>query len=222
MNSKVIAIVVVLIILLGLGGIFLYSKSSKSVAPVKTAQITQTPAKSQNTFNNTTLAGLIALGQNLRCTFSVTGTNGDTTNGTFYVSKANVRGDFTIKTTDGKQNQVSMIRIGDTNYIWGSALPSGIKMTLSLDKIRQSAQVSQYQAVTQKTNYSCLPWNVDASLFTPPANIKFTDVTSMIPVSPTGTQTQTQTTGSVDPCAAITNATAKTACENALKQQNGQ
>ena len=216
MNSKVIAIVIAIIILLGLGGFILYGKSK---APTKTAQTSQTPAKSQNSSTNTTLAGLIALGQNLRCSFSVTGTNGDLTNGTFYVSKENVRGDFTVKTPDGKQNQMSIIRMGDTNYVWGSALPRGIKMTLSLDKITQGAQASQYSAVNQKTNYNCLPWNVDASLFTPPANVTFTDMTGLVPASPTGTQTQTQTQGSSNPCAAIANPAAKTACENAMQNK---
>jgi hypothetical protein len=213
-NSKLVAVVIAIIILLGLGGYLLYGKSK---APQKVMQTTQAPVKSLTPATNTTLAGLMSLGQNLRCTFNTNSTTGASTNGTVYISKGNVRGDFTVKAKDGKQDQMSIIRVGDTNYIWGSALPTGIKMTLALDKLTSGAQTSQYSTVNQKTNYNCMPWSVDPSLFTPPASVKFTDMTGLMPVSPTGAQTQNQgSSTTTNPCTGITDAAAKTACENAM------
>lgn len=214
-NSRLIAIGIVVLILLGLGGWYLYGRNK---TPQKMMQTSQAPAKSSTSSNNTTLAGLLAMGQNLRCSFATNGTAGAATSGTFYVSKGNVRGDLTMKNSDGKENQMSIIRQGDTNYVWGSILPAGtgFKMTLALDKLTSGAQASQYASVTQKADYNCMPWNVDASLFTPPATIKFTDMTAMMPVSPTGAQTQTQSQGSTNPCASITNPAAKIACEKAM------
>ena len=214
-NSKVIAVVVILLILLGLGGYFMFGKSK---TPEKTTQTSQTPAKSAQPATNTTLAGLIAMGQNLRCTFSTNGASGASTKGTFYVSKGNVKGDITMKTPDGKESQMSIIRMGDTNYIWGSALPTGIKMTLAIDKLTSGAQASQYANVNQKTDYNCIPWNVDASLFTPPANVKFTDMTNLMPKSPVVTGAQTTPSGKGYLCNGITDPTAKAACENSLNQ----
>ena len=211
MNSKIIAATIVIIVLLGLGGYLLLGKTK---APTKTEQTAGSGAKSGNAFNNTTLSALLGMGQNLRCSFNTTGAS-ETTQGTFYISKGNVRGDFNVKTSDGKDNQMSLIRTGDTTYIWGSALPTGIKMTFSLDEIAKNSQTSQYSSLTEKTNYNCMPWSVDNSLFTLPTNVKFTDLSSMMPsVSPAGTKTE----GTTDPCASITDPTAKTACENALKQ----
>jgi hypothetical protein len=213
-NIAIAAIVIVLLLLLGAAGYLMLSKNTaktlktapkETVVPTKTGQTTKS------------LMDLLSLGQNLRCTFDTTGTTGTSTKGTVYVSGTKIRGDFTITDKTGKEQQTSMIRVGDTNYVWGSTLPNGIKMTLSLDKISGNTQASQYFNPSQKTNYNCLPWSVDATLFTPPSNIKFTDMTSLLAPKETVTGTQTKT-GATDPCSQITDPTAKTACENALKQ----
>jgi hypothetical protein len=209
-------IIAIVIILALLGGAAYLSLSKSSTNKSMTAKVTPQPTASANPANNTTLAGLLALGQNLRCSFNVNSASGGSTQGTFYISNGNVRGDFAMKSADGKENQISMIRLGDENYIWGPALPKGIKMKLSLDKLSANAQASQFANVNQKTDYNCIPSNADASLFTPPANVTFTDVSSMMPAeTPAGVKTQ-----AASPCDQITDATAKAACLKALN--NGQ
>ena len=213
-NIAIAAILVLLLLLLGAGGYLMLNKNSAN--NLKTAsKETPVPTKTEQTTKS--LTDLLSLGQNLRCTFDTTSTTGGSTKGTVYVSGTKIRGDFTVTAKDGKEEQTSMIRVGDTNYVWGSILPTGIKMTLSLDKISGNAQASQYFNPSQKTNYTCVPWSVDASLFTPPSNIKFTDMTTLLAPKETVTGTQTKT-GTSDPCSQITDATAKAACENALKQ----
>ena len=215
-KNKTLVIVAVIVILALLGGAAYLSLSKSSKNQKETAKVTPAPTTSATSANNTTLAGLLALGQNLRCSFNTNETSTETsTQGTFYVSNGNVRGDFVVKSADGKENQMSMIRNGDESYIWGPSLPTGIKMKLSLDQFTKNQQASQFANVNQKTNYNCIPWNVDASLFIPPANVTFTDVTSMIPLtSPTGAKTQT-----ASPCNQITDTTAKAACVKALSGQ---
>lgn len=214
MNNKVIVAVVALVLLLGIGGFFIMGQNKSSV---KTTGASPTPAQNANSTSNKSLVDILALNQNLRCGFNVKGSTGGGSEGTFYVSNGKVRGDFTVTSKDGKEEKMSMIRDGDTNYIWGSSLPTGgIKMTLALDEMSANDQASQYVNPTQKTDYNCITWNVDASLFTPPANVKFTDITSMMPKT-TGTGTQTGT----GPCSQITDAGARAACESAI-QQNGQ
>jgi len=213
-NIAIAVIVVVLILLLGAGGYLMLNKNTSRL-PKTTA--TTTPKKTENQTTTKSLIDLVRMGQNLRCSFKTEVTNGST-EGTVYVSGQNIRADFNI-TTSGKTMQTSMIKSGDTSYIWGDSLPSGIKMTLSLDQISQNEQTSRYFNANQKTNYTCAPWNVDSSLFTVPTNVKFTDMTSLLAPKETGTAVQTQTkTDASDPCSQITNETAKSACENALKQ----
>lgn len=215
-KNKTLVIVAVVIILALLGGAAYLSLSKSSTNQGITAKVTSAPTTSPtsaNPANNTTLAGLLALGQNLRCSFNVKATSGESTQGTFYVSNGNMRGDFVMKNTAGKENQMSMIRNGNENFIWGPALPTAIKMNLSLDKLAANAQTSQFGNVNQKTNYNCVPWSVDASLFTPPANIKFTDIGQMMaPQATTGTKTP-QT---ASPCDQISDPTTKASCLKAM------
>ena len=213
-NIVIAAVVVILLLLLGAGGYLMLNKNTAS-SPKTTATTNTKQTEKQPTTKS--LIDLVRMGQNLRCSFKAEVTNGST-EGTVYVSGQNIRADFNI-TTSGKIMKTSMIKNGDTNYLWGDNLPSGIKMTLSLDQISQNEQTSRYFNANQKTDYNCTPWNVDSSLFTVPTNIKFTDMTSLLAPKTTGAAVQTQTkTGAFDPCSQITNETAKAACENALKQ----
>jgi hypothetical protein len=61
-----------------------------------------------------------------------------------------------------------------------------------------------------------MPWTTDNSLFTPPANIKFTELpSSMMPkAAVTGTQTTPSNKGYL--CDGITDPEAKAACVNSM------
>lgn len=212
MNTKLLAIAALVILLLGAGGLYFLSQNKP-----QTQDTTNKAATESEKSSGKSLMDLISLGQNQRCTFS-TANEGGSTEGTFYVSQGNVRGDFKVKTSQGKESQMSMIRSGDTNYMWGSDLQTGIKMKLSLEDLSKNTQANQYSSVdpSAKADYNCMPWTVDSSLFTPPSNVKFTDLSSMMDKmqGPTGTQTGS---GS-NPCDQITDPEDKTACENAMQQ----
>jgi len=216
-NITIAVIVIILLLLLGAGGFLMLNKNTATSNKTATSQTQTATVKNEQTRKS--LLDLIKIGQNVRCTFKSEVTNGST-EGTVYVSGQNIRGDFSIKTTsDGKTTQTSMIKTGDTSYVWGAGLPTGIKMTVSLETLAANKQASQYVDPNQKVDYNCVPWNVDSSLFTPPSNIKFTDMTSLLAPKGTitGTKEQTKTDAS-SVCSQITDETAKNACENALKQ----
>lgn len=212
-NIVIIAIVVLLLLLLGAGGYLMLNKNatkSTEKAPGNSAKPTQAMQSEKS------LLDLIKMGQNLRCTFTTTVENGSS-NGTVYVSGQNVRADFAVKISNSKEMQTSMIKKGDTSYIWGTSMEGkGIKMTLALDKVSGNSQANQYVNPNQKVNYNCEPWNVDESLFTVPTDVQFTDMTSFMMPKATGTTTQEETQSS-DPCSRLAG-DVKIACENALKQ----
>lgn len=212
MNTKIIAIVVAIIILLGAGGIFLYSQKQN---PTTKSSTNPTPTKAEQAISPTSLLDLLASGKTQSCTFSDKRDDGSSTEGTIYLTGTKMRGDITNITKDKKTSMVYMIRDGDTTYIWGTDLPQGIKMTLSANDLKTNTQANQYVNTTAK--YKCSGWTLDSSKFVVPTNIKFTDVSSIMPKT-TGTTTQT---GPGYSCAGITDPTAKAACENSL-QQSGQ
>jgi hypothetical protein len=219
-KNKTLVIVVAVVILALLGGAAYLTLSKSTTAPGTTSQNT-TEQTSGNSEKNTTLAGLLALGQNLRCSFNVEGEAGASTQGTFYVSGGNVRGDFTTKTAGGKEDKMNMLRKGNDNYIWGGSLPMGIKMTISLEEFAGTAKTNQYASQSVDPNkeydYNCAPWTPDASLFTPPADVKFTDMSAMMPKA---SGAPVKGAGGFS-CAGIADASAKAECEALLKSQTG-
>lgn len=212
-NILIAAVAVIILLLLGAGAYLMLNKN------------TSTPKMAGDEVKNTTagqtaesLLDLVKKGQNLRCTYKTDVTNG-ATEGTVYISGQNVRADFTINVTGQEPAKTSMIKQGDTTYVWGTTMPDkGIKMTVSFDKLAENKQASQYVDPNQKVNYNCSPWNVDSTLFTPPSNIEFTDMTSFMMPKTSVTGTQTEPTNKGFACDGITDPTAKAACESALNQ----
>ena len=215
-NQLIVAAVAVLIILLGLGGYFMLGKSG-----TKSVNTTANKPQASNSGSNpiqSSITDLFTSGQTKQCTFDVASANGGGTKGTIYVSGNKAYGTFDM-TSSGKTTTTNLIRNDSTFYIWGGALPSGIKMTMDVNQMATKMQGSQYSTFnpSEKVNYNCINWSVDETKFTPPSNVKFIDAAAMMPKT---TGTPTTKTGTTDPCASIADATTKAACENAM-HKNG-
>jgi hypothetical protein len=182
LNTKAIGIAVIVVILLLGGGYFLSKSKNTTPSTSNTATASATPEAS----GGQTMAQLLTMGGNKKCTFEVNGSGGGSTKGTLYISDANVKGDIVMTTSTGKIQTNHIIRVGDQNYIWGDTFPGGIKMKLSINDLTNNAQASQTFNPNTKANFNCVTWNVDQSAFFPPTNIKFIDVGSMMGTTPTG------------------------------------
>lgn len=217
MQTRIIGIIAALILVGGIGGYLILHKNT-ATAPKTTTPIAASPTQANS--GGMTMAEIFASGQNKKCTFEVAGKTGGKTLGTFYVSGANAYGTFDV-TTNGKTQTTYIVRNGDTNYIWGGALPTGIKMKLSVDELSKNTQASQSLNIDQNTNFNCSGWTVDNSLFTPPANVKFTDVGAMMGPSTlpsSGSSTEQQHTYQCAACNALTGEN-KTSCLTIYKCQ---
>ena len=209
----IIGVAIIVLLLLGAGGYFLFSKNSANPTQTQTSATNEAETATENSAMSS-LLDLVTSGKTTQCNFSVQSEAG-TTEGIVYISGEKMRGDFETTTEDGKTTQMYMIRDADMYYMWGGELPGGIKMTFDVDELKTNTQANQYVDLNTKTDYRCSDWTADNSKFTPPSNVKFTDLSSMMgKESPTGTKTQTGSS----PCDGIIDATAKAACENALKQ----
>lgn len=212
-KQLMVAAVVVILLILGLGGFFLFSKQSPSTQN-QTSNATTGDKKSAMG----SIVDLIKGGSNVMCNFNTTDDeNGYTNTGTIYISSGNMRGDF-VTTKEGKATNMSMIRNGNDNYIWGDEMETGIKMTISTEDLTEETnENSKYVDLNQKLDYKCNPWGVDQSKFTPPSNIKFTDLSKMMEET---TKMIDDKDGEIDSsiCDSIEDANAKTACKNAMSQ----
>lgn len=188
-KQAIIGIVAAAIILLGAGGVFLYSKNKPAAEPSSTTTVTQVTKTPSESMMSASLKDLFAGGKTSQCTFDVKGAIGET-KGTVYVADTKAYGEFGT-TTNGKTTTTHLIRNADTFYVWGDSIPTGMKMTMSVDEMASKMQGSaQYKDLdpNQKTDYKCSGWTVDSSVFVPPSNIKFTDLGGMMKttVKPSG------------------------------------
>ena len=212
-KTVVVGVAAAIIILLGVGGIFLYTKNQPSSSPNSTvATSTPTPESSANEgswkdiFSNT---------GNKKCDIDVK-TDESETKGTFYNSGTKAYGEMTL-TSSGKTQQTFIIRDNDTFYMWGDSFPSGIKMTISVDEMASKMSEAQPSpAPDQKISFKCTDWTVDSTKFVPPANIKFEDLSSIMKVTsaPSGTANSSQ----CSICNSLTGS-AKTSCLTQLNCQ---
>lgn len=213
-KNKTLVIVAVIVILALLGGAayLSLSKSSKTVTPTEKTTVTEPNASPSGVTG--TLKSLF--GKNQSCTITYPNNGGS---GTIYVSGNKFRGDFTTKIAGEKEVKSQVLSDGVYTYVWSSETPTGIKMKIDVTSPTASAQTGNFN-LDQEVGLKCSPWGVDASKFTVPANVKFTDMsnlipkTSALPSAKTETQTQEQS-----PCDQIADATAKAACEKALSGQ---
>jgi hypothetical protein len=178
MKNKIIIGVVVLIIL-GAGAWYFVSQSNKGGTPV--AGTPNAPAVSGNETSPDTLAVLLAAGKPVKCTVAPTADNGNIS-GTFYIANGKTRGDYSV--TEGAQPMNGhMIVLGETSYTWFEGQSTGFKITAppanTNTNVNSSATANQGFDPNQKIGYNCSPWSTDASVFSLPANVKFSDMSAL-------------------------------------------
>src|SRR3989344_9516608 len=113
----IIGIAIIVLLLLGAGGYFLFSKNSANPTQTQTSATNEAETATENSAMSS-LLDLVTSGKTTQCNFSVQSEAG-TTKGTVYISGEKMRGDFETTTEDGKTTQMYMIRDADMYYMWG-------------------------------------------------------------------------------------------------------
>ncbi len=215
-NLIYIAVAVIVLLLIGVGGFFLMNRNSASTPNqqvVTNPQKTVTPAPTQNAPVMKTLKDLLLANIAQKCTFQDSSGSANIS-GSSYIAGGKVRSDFTSNSA-GTAVSGHMIVDGKTSYVWMDGQTTGFKM--SFDPASTSSTTNSQQGVdaNKAMNYNCSPWSVDSSLFTPPAAVKFTDFGTV--AVPPKTGTSSPSAGSQ--CSACDSLTgqAQTQCRTALK-----
>jgi len=179
-NQKIILGIGAAVIIL-LGGLLLMPK--KNTPSTSNTAINPTNSQSNSGTTKNTLSGLLSLGKTVECTFDYDENNSQV-KGTVYVSGNKMRGDFIVDVLGQTQNS-STIQDGDVMYVWGSSMPQGIKMDITDEQKELTQDAQKYYDRNKQIDYKCKPWVAKANLFTPPANITFTDVSESMKNIPT-------------------------------------
>ncbi len=180
-----IGLIIGVIAVVGIVGFFVTRRSAQAPAPAgpTPSGTVQNSAEQPSAGNQIrgSIQSLAARGANLKCQMKPSiGMDG----GTFYIAaQKGVYGEFRTvgEGLNNRQTPVSMHVLvqkdSDTMYYWmREPTPLGFKMSLS--RMAQAAAgitpPPQQQSMTQEQVFVCEPWTVDMSLFTPPADITFT------------------------------------------------
>lgn len=179
-KQAIIGIVAAVVILLGAGGVFIYTQN-KSPKPQPNSTTTTTEEKNTQSSMSGSLSSLLKSGKTQQCNFSYTDSDRSSTQGVAYIASDKIRTDLTIN-SKAKESNVYVIRNGNDNYIWGSEFPNGtgLKMTLAIDEFETSEDSKKYFDPTKKVDYECNSWTADSSVFVPPSNVKFSDLSQMM------------------------------------------
>ncbi len=135
-----------------------------------------------------TLMSLVSLGQSMACDFRYQEPETEArTEGTVYIAgEERMRGDFTMTGTEDGTMDMSVIRDGDMSYLWGDS-PMGrvafryetIEPDPAGDPEHEVAENDPF-ASDDEVEYECRKWPEDASVFTPPNDIEFSDLQSQM------------------------------------------
>ena len=189
--TKIIITTVVGLIAATLVGVWYFSGMDTEMAGVEQQMTIESEMTTQVTNpdelkGRDSLASLMKLGRSMECTFSFS-SEGMKGEGTSYFDNGKSRVDSLY--TGGEDGPQASYMISDTAtnmmYTWFTAdgTTSGIKMTIPPETATGTMAADQSSApqvdTTTDVNYDCKPWNVDNSVFVPPADVEFTDMGDM-------------------------------------------
>jgi hypothetical protein len=152
------------------GVVYITSTSSlKKDADTQTAEV-----------KKTTIESLLSMAGSQKCTFQAEAA-GVKTSGTIYLHQGAMRADTKVF-VNNIDTEAHTILTGNTAYMWGSAMPQGVKMNIAKFKEQSVKQPKESQSfdMTKEMNYSCSGWSYDASYFTVPSNVTFMDINQMM------------------------------------------
>lgn len=189
MSNKVIIYIIASLAVAGAIGGTVYVVTKPKTATTPLEQNTNTPPAlapaplpvpvQEEGMNEATFNQLIAKGETLSCTFEDKA-DGSNTTGTIYVDHKRLRSDFSTASEDKAVNG-HMIMTSGMAYTWVEGMTTGIKASL---EGQTKAGESQGVDANKKLNIHCNAWTNDETKFSVPTQVKFSDITSLIPEVP--------------------------------------
>ncbi len=172
MNSKIITGIIVVIVIVA--GVFLVTRNKGQKAEVASNSETASQASSSSTESGS-IKSLIAAGKSQKCTYSVQGESGATSEGTIYVGDGKMRGDFTASSMSGQSH---MINMGNTTYMWSDDGKMAIKMAFDPNAAvaNTNANSQQQASLEENHDFKCEGWTIDGSKFELPSGVTFNEL----------------------------------------------
>ncbi len=185
MNKGLIIAIVLVVLVVGAGALLLSRNQSTSTPAAPSSQ-----SNSEQTVNGESFSGnllsLLSSGQSYTCTFGGADESGNEFNGIVYVASGNkLSGEFSMVQPGGEPVQSNVIRDGTYNYIWSDLLEDGLKTKIeegdtSIFGGDSASDISTGLSDTENYHFNCNPGVSDNSMFIPPTNINFVDLSEQM------------------------------------------
>ena len=134
-----------------------------------------------NAKTKNSLRSFLALGQNMKCTYTSTTKDNVNASGTFYIgANGDMRGEFNTKVGTQAPIVNNMIIKGGVSYVWSGT--QGAKMNVpAVDANAKVPQASKgVEQLDAQMDYNCSPWTLDVSKFATPAGVNFMDINALL------------------------------------------
>jgi hypothetical protein len=221
MNKNIIIIAAIILVIAGGGVYFLSTKNKNSASPSESipnnvVSNANSQSKERNTSEQTakqSIKNLLTSGVAQKCTYK---DDSDDVNveGAAYIANGKMRGDFSTS-IEGKTTNGHMIYDGKTSYIWTDGMNTGFKMDIDINKEQPTEKdTTQGLDINKDINYTCSPWVIDQSQFTPPTTVNFS--TFAIPSTVPSADSSENNKEACSACNSLSGA-AKTQCLTMLK-----
>lgn len=179
MNTKLALGILAAVVVIG-GGAYFYMNSN-SAAPgdsMKNEEGGEMMKAEAGEFKGS-VHDLMARGGDWKCDIgsqASTGAGVAFSSGTVYVSGKKLKGDFSIDVPSLGNVSAYMVSDGEYIYSWSSVMLQGFKAKVTAEG-SGAGDTSGYGFNPDVSySYNCEPAAVDASMFTPPANVQFRSI----------------------------------------------
>jgi len=235
MNIKIF-LGAVLVVALGTGIFFWHlgrssdPLSSGPTPALPASEVSTTPGNDDPIRGRGNLAALLALSRNLECAVAHDVDPQFSSEGTVFLSEGKIRGDF-LTGLRGEQVLSSMIIRDNTMYLWSiiDGQAWGMRSVLGVEVSEREGAALETQepiGLEDEIQYDCKPWAyVDGSVFVPPSDVLFRDLTTIMEqgmeygttfeatVAETQATPQPSSDESCTACAAVVDTAARELCE---------
>ena len=125
---------------------------------------------------------LMMRGESMECSFTFTDADGASGEGTSFFDGERVRMDTMVQ-FDGQTYNASNIIRSNEMYAWGTMPQGEFAIVMPLEDGMEDEEFMDEEApvgVDEEVDYDCQPWSVDNSVFTPPQDVEFMDMSEMM------------------------------------------
>lgn len=149
--------------------------------------VAEAPQAVEKLSGQDTLLRLLGLGKTLECSFQFKD-DVHKSEGTGFFDGSKMRVDTMYTATSGDIFTSNMISDGQTLYVWSDTETGKFALKMPATTSRANSEADSDTSLDPNTTvwYTCQPWSVDGSVFEPPSEITFMDMTSLMEGIPSG------------------------------------